>query len=240
VRAGPAERTDAMFTLEQVVPWGRSFDEYRRMFALTDADLRPRILGCADGPASFNAEATHRGVNVISCDPIYRWNGQQLRNRIDATYQQIIDQTRQNAHEFVWDSIRSVEELGEVRMSAMQAFLDDYGSRDTRGRYVAAELPALPFADASFDLALCSHFLFLYSRRLSEAFHRAAILDMCRVAREVRIFPLLALGGERSPYVDSMADDLQTSGYVVSVQDVPYEFQRGGNQMMRIRSVPSG
>jgi hypothetical protein len=40
-----------MFTLETVVPWGRSFDEYRRMFALSDDALQGRILGCADGPA---------------------------------------------------------------------------------------------------------------------------------------------------------------------------------------------
>jgi hypothetical protein len=229
-----------MFTLEQVVPWGRSFDEYRRMFALTDADLRLRILGCGDGPASFNSEATRRGANVISCDPIYRWDGQQLRDRIDATYLQIIDQTRQNAHEFVWDSIRSVEELGAVRMTAMQAFLDDYSSGDGRGRYVAAELPALPFADASFDLALCSHFLFLYSSHLSEAFHRAAVLEMCRVARDVRIFPLLALGGGRSPYVDPVADGLRHLRHDVSIQEVPYEFQKGGKEMMRVsRTAPS-
>jgi hypothetical protein len=223
-----------MFTLEQVVPWGRSFDEYCRMFALTEADLRLGILGCGDGPASFNAEATRRGVSVISCDPIYRWDGPLLRERIDATYQQIIDQTRQNAHEFVWDSIRSVEELGAVRMTAMLSFLGDYGSGRTSGRYVAAELPVLPFADDSFDLALCSHFLFLYSSHLSEAFHRSAILEMCRVAREVRVFPLLALGGERSPYVDAVADDVRRSGHDVSIQEVPYEFQKGGNEMMRV------
>ena len=58
-----------MFTLDQVVPWGRSFDEYRRMFALTEAELRLRILGCGDGPASFNAEATRRGAHVASHFP---------------------------------------------------------------------------------------------------------------------------------------------------------------------------
>jgi hypothetical protein len=50
-----------MFTLDQIVPWGRSFEEYRRMFAPSDADLRLRVLGCADGPASFNAEARRIG-----------------------------------------------------------------------------------------------------------------------------------------------------------------------------------
>ena len=45
-----------MFTLDKVVPWGRSFDEYQRMFALTENDLGLKIVGCGDGPANFNAE----------------------------------------------------------------------------------------------------------------------------------------------------------------------------------------
>ena len=93
-----------MFTLEQVVPWGRSFDEYRRMFALDDHDLGLRTLGCGDGPASFNAEATRRGAAVISCDRIYRCEAVQIRERIAATYDQIIEQTRRNVDAFVWDS----------------------------------------------------------------------------------------------------------------------------------------
>lgn len=226
-----------MFTLDQVVPWGRSFDEYRRMFAMTDDELRLRIVGCGDGPASFNAEATRRGAKVVSCDPIYRWEAADIRDRIASTYDDILDQTRCHAEEFVWSSIRSVEELGQVRMAAMQAFLDDYASGKVEGRYVEAELPTLPFADASFDLGLCSHFLFLYTTQLGEVFHRSAILEMCRVATEVRIFPLLALGGRKSPWVDQNLDYLRHLGFDVAVVKVPYEFQRGGDQMMRIRTV---
>lgn len=37
------------FTLDKVVPWGRSYDEYVAMFALSSDDLRRRILGCGDG-----------------------------------------------------------------------------------------------------------------------------------------------------------------------------------------------
>ena len=150
-----------MFTLNQVVPWGRSFDEYRRMFDLTEDDLNRFIIGCGDGPASFNAEASHRGKRVISCDPLYRFEKTQIQERVAATFEQIIEQTRRNTHEFVWeDGIRTVEELGRVRMSAMQAFLDDYELGKAQARYLDAELPTLPFADAAFDLALCSHFLF--------------------------------------------------------------------------------
>ena len=59
------------------------------MFALGSDDLALRILGCGDGPASFNAEATRRGVAVVSCDPLYQWEAVQIRERIAITYDQI-------------------------------------------------------------------------------------------------------------------------------------------------------
>lgn len=204
------------------------------MFALTDADLAVRILGCGDGPASFNAEATRRGAAVVSCDPIYQFDAAQIRERIDATYDQILDQTRRNADEFVWNSIQSLEELGRTRMTAMRQFLDDYRPGSAHGRYIAAALPALPFRDSAFDLALCSHFLFLYSRQLGEPFHHAALLELCRVAHQIRVFPLLALGSQPSALVGACAEAIRRAGHTVSIERVPYEFQRGGNQMMRI------
>jgi hypothetical protein len=226
------------FTLDEVVPWGRSFDEYCRMFALTAADLDHTILGCGDGPAGFNAEAARRGHRVVSADPLYQFSADEIGARIAATRDRILDETRRNCDEFVWDSIRSVEELDEIRMSAMRSFLADYdrGRRDRR--YVCAALPALPFPDKSFDLGLCSHLLFLYSDQLSELFHVEAALELCRVAREVRIFPLLALGSHRSPHVAPVVDRLARAECEVSIENVPYEFRRGGNQMMRIRPRP--
>ena len=227
------------FTLNEIVPWGRSYDEYVRMFALQEAELRLRILGCADGPASFNAEATRRGMQVTSCDPLYAFGAAAVRERIDATSPDVLEQTRKNAAAFVWNTIASVDELGIIRKAAMAKFLGDYDpaslERPSARRYVAAALPDLPFLDAAFDLALCSHFLFLYSDHLGAEFHTDAVRELCRVAREVRIFPLLALDGERSPFVEDVRKTLTGSGIVVSLELVPYEFQRGGNQMMRIR-----
>jgi len=57
------------------------------------------------------------------------------------------------------------------------------------------------------------------------------------VAKEVRVFPLLALGGLPSPFVDTCGGMLREMGYDVSIQRVDYEFQRGGNQMMRVRKT---
>jgi hypothetical protein len=113
------------------------------MFALSDADLQLRILGCADGPASFNAESTRRGAAVISIDPLYRLETGTIRDRIAETYDQILEQAQRNRQQFVWDTIQSVEELGRIRMQTMQVFLDDYDLGKPQGRYVDAELPSL-------------------------------------------------------------------------------------------------
>ena len=224
-----------MFQLDRVVPWGRSFDEYCRMFALTAGDLERRILGCADGPASFNAELTRRGGRIVSCDPLYRFDGPEIAERIRQTSEEVLTQTRENADAFVWTNhIHSVDELGEMRMSAMRVFLDDYAAGRAGGRYVDAELPRLPFADSGFDLALCSHFLFLYSKQFDEAFHYAALRELSRVAADVRVYPLVTLSGERSPFVDTCARALDRDGFAVSIEAVPYEFQRGATHMLRI------
>jgi hypothetical protein len=222
------------FSLEHVIPWGRSFAEYQRMFALTDADLRKRVLGCADGPASFNAHATERGAHVVSVDPLYAFSRAEIQARIDATYPLVMEQTRKNRDEFVWTEFESIEHLGRVRSEAMEGFLEDYEAGRQRGRYLSGELPRLPFDEQAFDLAVCSHFLFLYSAHLSEDFHLAAVEEMCRVAHEVRIFPLLELGGAASRHVSPVTEAMRCQGHRVEIVTVPYEFQRGGNQMLRI------
>ncbi|EQD40203.1 hypothetical protein B1A_16539, partial [mine drainage metagenome] len=136
---------------------------------------------------------------------------------------------------FVWNTIPSVDILGETRLSAMNRFLEDYDGGLGEGRYVESSLPDLPFGDQEFGLALCSHYLFLYSPHLSGEFHLRSIRELCRVAREVRIFPLLELGTVPSRYLEAVVDTLSEEGYRVSEETVPYEFQRGGNKMMRIR-----
>jgi hypothetical protein len=223
-----------MFTLDQVVPWGRSFDEYRWMFALADDDLTSSILGCGDGPASFNAEATRGGVRVVSCDPLYEFTAEQIRQRIEATREAVLEETRRNQEKFVWNDIRDVDELARVRTEAMEKFLADFEAGHAAGRYVNAALPELPFSTRQFDLAIVSHLLFLYSEQLSESFHIQAVRELCRVAHEVRVFPLLTLAGERSPHVTPIRLDLERLGIATQIEAVPYEFQRGGNQMLRI------
>ncbi len=223
------------FTLDKVVPWGRSYAEYVSIFGLTAADLSNRILGCGDGPAEFNAELTKRGGTIVSVDPVYIFDVEQIKNRIAETYANVITQMRNNQNEYIWDAIPSIEALGENRMSAMDSFLADFELGKQQGRYIAGELPSLPFEDGQFDIALSSHFLFLYSAHLSAEFHLQAIQEMLRVAREVRVFPLLALDGSISPYLSSLSEEFTSRGFNVRIKNVAYEFQRGGNQMLVIK-----
>ncbi len=222
------------FTLQKVVPWGRSLNEYIAMFSLSPGDLKKRILGCGDGPAGFNAELSSRGGAVVSVDPIYRFTVDKIKQRIDQTYETIIEQTHANRDEFVWKNIKTVDELGSIRMKAMERFLEDFPRG--AGRYTAGALPSLPFKDKQFDLALCSHFLFLYSQQYSLEFHMKSLYELCRVATEVRVFPLLELGSVTSRHLHTVLDTLPECGFECSVENVPYEFQKGGNEMLTVQS----
>lgn len=212
-------------------------DEYCRMFGLLPRDLHRKILGCADGPASFNCEMTAGGHSVTSVDPIYRFSASQIEQRVRETYRLVIDPLYDNLQDYVWQRFKNPRELGKERLAIMGRFLEDYESGRRAGRYQDQSVPNLSFDENSFDLALCSHFLFLYSEQLSYDFHLNAIVELCRVASELRIFPLLDLSCHTSPYVDDLSTDLPELGYQIEIQAVPYEFQRGGNRMMRVTKL---
>ncbi len=225
--------------LESIVPFGRSLAEYARMFALTAADWQRRILSIADGPASFNAEATALGASVISVDPIYQFSGAEIRQRFEAVVDDIIAQVRATPDDWVWKTHASPEALRASRVETLERFLADYDRGKQVGRYRCGQLPQLAFADGEFDLVLCSHFLLLYAAHLDLAFHRAAVRELLRVGREVRVFPLLTLAGERCSYLDDLVSESSGCGYLTAIETVEYELQKGGNQMLTIRRKPT-
>ncbi len=224
------------FQLSNIIPWGRNFQEYLEMFSLTPEELKRSILDCAGGPACFNYEMNKQGYQVISCDPVYQFSADEIHQRIQATFATVVEQLHQNQEDYVWEKIKSPEHLGGLRMAAMQQFLDDFPRGKEQKRYLTAELPKLPFNVQQFDLALCSHLLFSYSQHLSSEFHLDSILELCRVATEVRIFPLLDISGHISPHLTPVISSLQQQGLKVEIEPVAYEFQKGGNQMLRVFS----
>ena len=221
--------------LEQVVPFGRSLDEYKQMFALADSDLEKAIVGIGDGPASFNAEMTALGKSVISIDPLYVFRAEEIERRFSAVVDNIIAQVKATPGDWVWSYHHSPDDLKQHRVRVTRRFAADYELGKVAGRYVVGELPGLDVENNRFQLALCSHLLFLYSDQLSYEFHLASVREMLRVATEARIFPLLTLMREKSPHLRPLIETLEAEGFSVSVEKVRYELQRGGNEMLRIR-----
>jgi hypothetical protein len=62
----------------------------------------------------------------------------------------------------------------------------------------------------------------------------ASIREMLRVAKEVRIFPLLDVNARESRYLQGVLCGFQ--GYKFEIRKVNYEFQRGGNKMLVIEN----
>jgi hypothetical protein len=222
--------------LHEVVPWGRSLDEYRRLFALSETDLKERLLGCGDGPASFNAELAALGgtQRLVSLDPLYAFTGPEIASRVEQTYETIISNVKRYPDRYVWTYFRDPDALGAARLNAMKIFLNDYEAGRSEGRYLVAALPKLPFNDGEFDLCLCSHLLFLYSAQLSADFHLASMLEMLRVAQEVRVFPLLDLDLQPSAHLDPITAELRSADFHSEIVNVSYVFQKGGGQMLRV------
>ena len=224
-----------MMILDRVVPFGRSRTEYELMFALTEIDRLKSIIGIGDGPASFNAEMTTSGYQVTSIDPIYQFTSAEIKSRFDACIDGIIEQVRNSPNNWVWSYHKSPDDLRANREKAIALFLKDFDRGKIEGRYLNAELPKLEFQEKQFELALCSHFLFLYSEHLSFEFHLESIRELCRIAEEVRIFPLLNLAQVRSPYIDQVCGTLAKEGISSEIIQVPYELQKGGNQAIIFR-----
>ena len=163
---------------------------------------------------------------MTCCDPIYEFSASEIASRIDETIPKILSSTRRKLENFSSAQFGSPQRLAQFGRATMQEFLNDFPSGPAQSRYRAAELANLPFCGDEFDIALCSHFLFTYSNLLDLTFHLDSIRELCRVAGEVRIRPLVPqFGAGHSGWLRKVLDQLTQSGDQCEVKRVPYEFQ---------------
>jgi SAM-dependent methyltransferase len=224
--------------LDKVVPFGRTLAEYKLMFNLTDLDCQGRILDIGAGPASFTAEMYKLGYNVTAIDPVYHFTGAEIQQRFDDCVDDIIQQVEDSRTDWVWKYHQSPADLRRSRELALELFLADYAEGKVAGRYIAGAVPD-GIGAQSYDLILCSHFLLLYSEQLNWEFHRQAVNGLLEHCKELRIFPLLTLGFDRSPYIDPLREYLEKLEYHTEIIPVEYEFQPGGNEMLVIKKLLS-
>lgn len=46
----------------------------------------------------------------------------------------------------------------------------------------------------------------------------------------------MELGGKKSRHLEKIIDKLDKDNFEVSIEKVPYEFQKGGNKMMKVKT----
>jgi hypothetical protein len=156
---------------------------------------------------------TAEGGRVVSIDPLYEFDGGQIRRRFDETIDEVLSQVRATPERWVWSYHKDIDDLRRNRERAIQLFAADYEAGLREERYRLG---------------------FLYSDLFDEEFHVASITELCRTAREVRIFPLLTLKQERSPHLHAVQQTAKELGFDCVVENVSYELQKGGNEMLRL------
>lgn len=210
----------------------RSLAEYQAMFALTDADLARSILDCPGGAASFTAEVTDAGGQVLACDPIYDRPTQAIVDLSKADMRRAQRYQQEHPDSYVWSFFDDPEHYLASRFHAADLF-----SRHREAspeHYIVGDLPELPFADQEFDLALSSHLLFAYADRFGHDFHVRSIQELVRVAVEVRVYPLVPFGYPDNPALPALIDQLNRTGLTAEKREVDYELHRGATTMLRI------
>ena len=105
-------------------------------------------------------------------------------------------------------------------------------------RYIATEYPRTQFTDKEFTISLISHFLFMYDEHLNYEFHKKTISESIRItSKEIRIFPIVNLKGERSLFVKRLMEDSEFRDYKMTIKKVDYEFVKNGNEMLKIKTT---
>jgi hypothetical protein len=214
-----------------VLVTSRSFAEYVAFFALDPDRLPRRVLDCSAGTSGFVAGARAHGSDAVAVDPAYRQSLDDLAETGRAGGVGGASMVADHRDRFTFDWYGSPERHRELRATALERFVAD--RRRHPEHYLAGELPHLPFADRSFDLALCSHLLFTWANVFDLAWHEAALREMARVATEVRVFPLVHQGsGEPVAFLGALRERL--TGLDTRVVTVPYTFQVGADEMLLV------
>lgn len=225
------------FIMKNVVPWGRRFDDYQKMFSLSDTELEGHIASFADGVASFNAECGMKGGHVTSFDPLYRFPSSRLGQVLEESKRRLVEKTLRERHTGDRSIVeRDIDELERRHTAAVEIFMDDFEKGKKQGRYIDYELPyRIPFPDNSFDLGLSSHFL-LSCTGQGINFHCQALEEILRTCHEVRIFPLIDIHGRETALVRQVIDHFADT-HDLSIRKTACHCAVNHNDMLVIRNI---
>ncbi|MFX1446025.1 MAG: hypothetical protein ACFFHV_21630 [Promethearchaeota archaeon] len=221
--------------LDKVALIGRTFEEYEKIFRLSDFKSNNiKILDVGSGVSSFCAEASRKGMNVTAIDPIYVYSPDVLENKCLSDLFLVINELKGVEHLYIWDIFKNKEDLRRQREKAFRRFIKHY-RMGRNNCYISEDMPETSFDDNQFDIVISSHLLFLYDHIFDYNFHKNTIKEMLRIcSKEIRIFPLVNLYGKTSPFLQLILRDNLLNNCHKSIERVDYEFIKGGNKFFRI------
>jgi hypothetical protein len=222
--------------LDRVVLLGRTFEEYRRYFLLEPHELiGKRVLDVAGGVSSFCAEANNIGIKVTAFDPIYSLSHEKIRQRSDPDLESVYKSIGL-VPTYRWGFYKNPDYMRALREGASTIFFSDFQTNPKR--YVAGELPRLPFADGEFDLTFVSYLLFAYQDRFDYEFHRDSVLEIMRVTRgEARIYPTVTFEAQPSEYIPMLKSDPALRAIEFKEIETDFEFLVNSNLYLRVTHV---
>jgi SAM-dependent methyltransferase len=228
-----SQETNRGLRLDRIVLLGRTFEEYRRFFLLEPDELiGKKVLDVAGGVSSFCAEASDLGIKVTAFDPIYFLSPERIRERSDLDLESVY-RLIGLAPTYRWGFYKNPEYMRGLRERAFAIFLPDF--KINPQRYVAGELPRLPFVNGEFDLTLVSYLLFAYQDRFDYEFHRDSILEIMRVTRgEARIYPTVTFEARPSAYIPMLQSDPALQAFEFTKIETDFEFLVNSNSFLRV------
>lgn len=220
--------------MRKLVLWGHGVDEYREMFDLSHEDMQSRILEYGCGPSAVNVQQKKAGNQVVSCDPLFVLDKDTLSSKAVMIFDEMAQEVRREQEHFDFSRCGSLDKLIAARQAGMSEFFVDYKAGKAEGRYLGVTDYHLPFVDFSFDYALSAHYLFadLDEQTLNQ--HLMVIKELARVAKEVRMFPLIDRYGNTSDFLGPVLLGLQQENYGVEVREVKFHLHKTGNAMLRV------
>lgn len=213
--------------------WIYNLADYCQIFDLKEEEFQLKILDYPSGIASFNAEMHRLGHNVVSADTLYKKTVPELQEFAKVFCEgqiNLLHALKNSLQKTDQQNLRSIEKKWRL---SKKIFLEDYSAEKHRSRYRSVEGLELPFDDHEFKLALCSDFMF-HSESLQQLSSGQRLQELCRVAEEVRIFPLLDENGNISESLGPVMLAMQDNNFGIEVREVPYTKIKGGNAMLRI------
>lgn len=220
--------------MSNLVLWGHGQDDYQEMFDINLNDIAGRVLEYSSGPSAFNTDLHKKGKDCVSADPLFSLDDATLKSKVSLIFADMAEKITNDHDKFDFSKIGGLTRLLEKRQAGMKKFFKDFDLGLTQQRYLPLQTRTLPFDDFYFDLALSSHYFFGQIDNLDLNLHLQILKELARVAKEVRIFPLIDRHGGPSPFLGPVLLALQQENFGTEVRSVDYSLQSQGNAMLRI------